>query len=426
MESVVALCVLFFFIMIGVPIAYSLGAAALIYVAQIDTIPNQVMIQRFVRGADSFELIAIPMFILAGSILNATGATRRLVTFASALVGNIQGGLAQANIIASMLFAGMSGSANADVAGIGRVLIKAMIDDGYDPDFAAAVTASSACVGPIIPPSTTFIVFGAIALVPIGDLLIAGALPGLLMGFLMMIPTYFIAKNRNYPRYGKFSRAKLWAATKESWLILLAPVIIIGGVLTGIFTATEAGVVGAFYATIIGVFVYKEIRLRDFADVLKDAVYSMSMVMFLLATGLAFSWVLSAERVPNMLVEWVGGLSNDPTLLLLLIGFLMLVLGMFFSVTTNLIMTVPILMPLVNAVGISGVQFGVVCVLGLTIGCVTPPVGAPMYLASQFAGISIGEFFRANKWYYFALVAAFIMVILFPQISLLLPSMWAR
>jgi tripartite ATP-independent transporter DctM subunit len=425
MESVIALVVLFTFIFVGVPIAYSLGAAALIYVAQIPSIPNQVMIQRFVRGADSFELIAIPMFILAGSILNATGATRRLVTFASALVGSIRGGLAQANIIASMLFAGMSGSANADVAGIGRVLIKAMIDDGYDPDFAAAVTASSACVGPIIPPSTTFIVFGAIALVPIGDLLIAGALPGLLMGFLMMIPTWYLAKKRNYPRYAKFSTANLWKATKESWLILLAPVIIVGGVLTGIFTATEAGVVGAFYATIVGVFIYKEIRLRDFVDVLKDAVYSMSMVMFLLATGLAFSWVLSAERVPNMLVEVVGGMSNDPTLLLLLIGFMMLLLGMFFSVTTNLIMTVPILMPLVNAVGISGVQFGVVCVLGLTIGCVTPPVGAPMYLASQFAGISIGEFFRANKYYYVALVAAFIMVILFPQISLFLPSLWA-
>lgn len=423
METVIAICVLFILIIIGVPIAYSLGAASIIYVALIPGIPNQVMVQRFVRGADSFELIAIPMYILAGSMLNATGATTRLVEFASALVGHVRGGMAQANIVGSMLFAGMSGSANADVAGIGRVEIKMMLDQGYDAPFSAAITASSACIGPIIPPSTTFIIYGAIAMVPIGDLLVAGAIPGVLMGLLMMIPTYFIAKKRNYPKTDNFSMALLLKTTRDSWAILLAPVIIVGGVLSGIFTATESGVVALFYAMFIGIFVYRSFNLKSLIEVLKDTVMSMSMVMFLLATGLAFSWVLSAERVPYILIDFVATLTNNPTILLLLIAVLFIILGMFFSVTTNLIMAVPVLMPLITKMGIDGVHFGVVCVLGLTIGCVTPPVGAPMYLACQFAGVTIGEFFKANKWYYVSLIATLILVILFPQISLFLPGL---
>jgi tripartite ATP-independent transporter DctM subunit len=423
LETIAAICILFILIIVGVPIAYSLGAASIIYVSLIPTIPNQVMVQRFVRGADSFELIAIPMFILAGSMLNATGATTRLVDFANALVGHFRGGLAQANIVASMLFAGMSGSANADVAGIGRVEIKMMMDQGYDPAYSAAITASSSCIGPIIPPSTTFIIYGAIAMVPIGELLVAGALPGVLMGLLMMVPTYFIAKKRNYPKMDNFSLQRLIKTTKDSWLILLAPVIIVGGVLSGVFTATEAGVVALFYALVIGLFVYRTITLRGLIEVLRETVLSMSMVMFLLATGLAFSWVLSAERVPYLLIEFVAGLTDNPTLMLFFIGVLFILLGMFFSVTTNLIMAVPVLMPLVNELGINGVQFGVVCVLGLTIGCVTPPVGAPMYLACQFANVSIGEFFRANRWYYLSLLFSFLMVILFPQISLFLPNL---
>jgi tripartite ATP-independent transporter DctM subunit len=423
LETVIAICVLFILIIIGVPIAYSLGAASIIYVALIPGIPNQVMVQRFVRGADSFELIAIPMYILAGSMLNATGATTRLVEFASALVGHVRGGMAQANIVGSMLFAGMSGSANADVAGIGRVEIKMMLDQGYDAPFSAAITASSACIGPIIPPSTTFIIYGAIAMVPIGDLLVAGAIPGVLMGLLMMIPTYFIAKKRNYPKTDNFSMALLLKTTRDSWAILLAPVIIVGGVLSGIFTATESGVVALFYAMFIGIFVYRSFNLKSLIEVLKDTVMSMSMVMFLLATGLAFSWVLSAERVPYILIDFVATLTNNPTILLLLIAVLFIILGMFFSVTTNLIMAVPVLMPLITKMGIDGVHFGVVCVLGLTIGCVTPPVGAPMYLACQFAGVTIGEFFKANKWYYVSLIATLILVILFPQISLFLPGL---
>lgn len=397
MESIIAVSVLLLLIIIGVPIAYSLGAASLLYVMLFPNIPNMVMVQRFVRGPDSFELLAIPMFILAGSILNESGATRRLVKFASALVGHFRGGLAQANIVASMIFAGMSGSANADVAGIGRVLIKMQIDEGYDPDFSAAVTASSSCVGPIIPPSTTMIVYGAAAEVPIATLLIAGAIPGIIMGVLMMIPTYFISKARNYPMHDSFSWSRLWEATKQSALILLAPIIIIGGSLSGLFTATEAGCVAALYALIIGMFVYKEIDFQGIKNILKDTVYTVSMVMFLLACGLAFSWVLSMSKVPVLMVKLITDMNLTPTAFNLMCCVLFIMLGMFFSVTTNLIMVIPVLYPAAVALGVSGIQFGVLAVLALTIGCVTPPVGAPMYLACNFANISIGQFFKANN-----------------------------
>lgn len=426
MESLIAVSILFLIIIVGVPIAYSLGAASLLYVILIPSIPNEIMIQRFVRGPDSFELIAIPMFILAGSVMNITGATDRLVKFAQEAVGHITGGLAQANVLDSMLFAGMSGSANADVAGIGRLQIQAMMKAGYDPAFSAALTASSSCIGPIIPPSTTFIIYGAIAMVPIADLLLSGLVPGILMGVLMMIATYFICKKKNYPKNDSFSWKRFMESFKDSFAILMAPFIIVGGILSGLFTATEAGVVAAFYSLIVGVFVYKEFELKNLFLVLEDAVYSISMVMFLLSTGLAFSWVLSAERVPHMLIEWVTSISTNPTTILFMLGALFLVLGMFFSVSTNLIMTVPILMPLINSVGINGVHFGVITILALTIGCITPPVGAPMYMACQFAGVSLGEFFKANIWYLISLIFVLILVILFPQISLFVPTLWAQ
>lgn len=426
MLTLVAVGVLFLLIFVGVPIAFSLGVASLVYVAIIPDIPNEVLIQRFVRGPDSFELIAVPMFILAGAILNNCGATKRLVDFATAVIGHIRGGLAQTTILASMLFSGLSGSANADIAGIGKVLIKGMIDEGYEPDFAAAVTGSASCIGPIIPPSTTFILFGAIALVPIGDLLIAGAVPGILMGILMMIATAFIARKRNYPRHNHFSGQRLWETFKESWAVLLTPVIIIGGILSGIFTATEAGVVVALYSFILATFVYKEFKIKDIWKVIAETVYTTSMVVFLLSAGLAFSWVLTRERLPYYLIEYLGSVSHNPSVILLLLGFLMLLLGMFFSVTTNLIMIVPLIMPLVANLGVNPVHFGVITVLALTLGCVTPPVGAPMFIAAQFAGITIGEFARANIIYYIALILALVIVILVPEVSLWLPSLVIR
>ena len=325
-----------------------------------------------------------------------------------------------------MIFAGMSGSANADVAGIGRVLIKAQIDEGYDPEFSAAVTASSSCVGPLIPPSTTMIVYGAAAEVPIATLLIAGAIPGIIMGLLMMIPTYFISKARNYPMHESFSWKRLWDATKNSILILFAPIIIIGGTLSGLFTATEAGCVASFYALFVGVVAYKEIKLHNILNILKDTVHTIAMVMFLLACGLAFSWVLSMARVPVILVNFISSLNLHPTVFLLMCCVLFLLLGMFFSVTTNLIMVVPVLYPVVQSLGISGVQFGVLAVIGLTVGCVTPPVGAPMYLACNFANITIGQFFKANRWYYIALLISLVLVAVFPSLSTWLPSLIGR
>lgn len=424
METMIATIVLFTCIIIGVPIAYSLAGASLVYAQLIPEIANQVIVQRFVRGPDSYEMIAIPMFILAAAVMSMTGSTEGLQKFANAAVGHVRGGLAHANVLGSMIFAGMSGSANADVAGLGRLEINMMVNEGYDPAFAAATTGSSSCIGPIIPPSTTLIIYGAIAGAPIAQLLIAGTFPGILMGILMMGYIAVIGKKRNFPKhYDSFSAGRVTTSIKESWPVLLTPLIIIVGILTGIFTATEAGVVATVYAILISLIFYKSFKVRDFKKVLEDCACDISMVMFLMSTGLAFSWVLSSERIPILLIEVITSMNLSKNAMILMIGTLYIILGMFFSVTTNLIMTVPVLVPLVLSYDISLVQFGVITVLALTIGCVTPPVGAPMYLACQFAGCTIGEFTKANLGYYAALILALLASMYIPQLTLFLPGL---
>ncbi|MBP1933258.1 TRAP transporter large permease [Ammoniphilus resinae] len=410
------------FIIIGVPISFSMGLAGLLYLWLLPDIPTMVIVQRFVKGADSFPLMAIPMFVLAGSLLNVGGVTRKLIKLASSLVGHIRGGLAQMNVISSMFFAGISGSSNADVAGPGRVLIDGMIEEGYEKEFSAAITASSSVMGPIIPPSTLFIIFGSISMVPVGDLFLGGAIPGILMGILMMAISYYLARKRNYPWHSSFSWKTMWVNVYQSWPTLFTPVIILGGILGGIFTPTEAGVVASAYAFILSAFVYKELKLKDIWIVVSDTVQATAMIMFLVATGLGLSWVLSREQVPKLLVDSITSLSGNTTIILLLVAFVLLVLGMFFSVTSNLIMMVPLLMPLVNILHIDPVHFGVITVLALAIGEVTPPVGAPMFLACKFAKVSIGDFARANMPFYIVLILTLLLVVLFPPLSLWLPS----
>jgi tripartite ATP-independent transporter DctM subunit len=419
----VALLALAVFIIIGVPISFSLGLTGLIYFWMLPDVPTMIMIQRFVKGAESFPLMAIPMFVLAGSLLNVGGVTRRLISFASALVGHIRGGLAQINVLTSMFFAGITGSSNADVAGPGRVLIDGMIQQGYSRSFSAAVTASSSVMGPIIPPSTIFILFGSIAMVPVGDLFLGGAVPGIVMGILMMILCYYLAKKRNYPHYESFEWKRVFNSFVKSWPTLFAPVIILGGILGGVFTPTEAGVVASAYAFVLSKFVYRELKWKDLWFVLIDTVQSTAIVMFMVATGLGFSWILSRERIPQMVVEWLTSITDNPTLILLMIAAVLLILGMFFSVTANLIMMVPLLMPLVPLLNVDPVHFGVIVVLALVIGEVTPPVGAPMFLAIKFANVSIGQFARANMPFYLILVVTLLLVILIPELSLWLPSL---
>jgi C4-dicarboxylate transporter DctM subunit len=411
-------------IFIGLPVAFALGLAALGYLLAVGDVPTMILIQRLVRGADSFTLMAIPMFILAGSILNVGGVTKRMIDLARVLVGHFTGALAQINILVSMLFAGVSGSSNADAAGIGKILIPAMIKEGYRPSFAAAVTASSSCVGPIIPPSVVFVILGGIAMIPIGDLFVAGAIPGFLMVSYMMIITYVIAKRNGYARHDRATFSELMLALKRGWLALVAPIIIVGGIIWGIVTATEAGVVAAFYSLFISACIFKEMTLRKLKFVIYDTVLSTSMVMFIVGTAMAFSWVLTRENIPEMLVSFIAKNATNQLVILAMINILCLVLGMFFSVTTNLVMMVPLLLPIVQSIGIHPVHFGVMISLNFMIGTVTPPVGIPMHMVCSIGNCSIGDFVKANTPYYVALLACLITVSMFPVLSLWLPRLF--
>ncbi len=411
-------------LIIGLPIAFALGLASLTYLFFAGNLPIEIFAQRLVQGSDSFTLMAIPMFMFAGSVLNTGGVTNRLISLARVMVGHLTGALAQINIVVSMLFAGISGSSNADAAGIGKVLIPAMIREGYPPKFAAAVTASSSCVGPIIPPSVVFVVFGGVGMVPIADLFLGGAIPGLIMGIYMMLVTYSVAKRKGYPSYERASFKEFTLALWRGWPALIAPLIIVGGIISGIFTATEAGVVAVFYSFILSVFVYKEMKLKDIWDVIMDTVVSTSMVMFVVGTALAFSWILTRERVPVLLVDWIVNLHASKVVVLLFINLICLFVGMFFCVTANIIMMVPLLLPVAEVLGIHPVHFGVMVVLNFMIGTVTPPVGIPMHMVCNIGGVSIIEFTKTNSIYYFALLMSLVTITLFPELSLWLPSLF--
>jgi C4-dicarboxylate transporter DctM subunit len=377
-----------------------------------------------VRGADSFTLMAIPMFMLAGSILNMGGVTQRMIDMARVMVGHVAGGLAQINILVSMLFAGISGSSNADAAGIGKVLIPAMIKEGYTPEFAAAVTASSSCVGPVIPPSVVFVILGGIAMIPIGDLFIAGAIPGFIMGIYMMVVTHGIAVRRGYPCHKRASLSEVLLALRRGWHALIAPLIIVGGIIAGVFTATEAGVVAVFYSLFLSFFIYREMTIGKLWAVIIDTVVSTSMVMFIVGTGLAFTWVLTRENIPFELVQWVSSISESRVTILLLMNLICLFLGMFFCVTANLIMIVPLLLPIAQAIGMHPVHFGVMITLNFMIGTVTPPVGIPMHMVCNIGGCSITRFTSANIPYYLALLLSLITITMFPPLALWLPRLF--
>jgi C4-dicarboxylate transporter DctM subunit len=414
----------FILIILGVPISFALGLGALFYMWNVEGLPVMIFAQRMLRGADSYTLMAIPMFILAGSILNKGGLTYRVMALTKSFVGHITGGLAHMNILISMIFAGISGSANADAAGIGKILIPAMIKEGYEPNFSAAITASSSCIGPLIPPSVLFVLYGGIALVPIADLFLAGAVPGILLGLFQMAISYIIAKKNKYPRYPLSTLKQLFKNIINSWTALVAPIIIVGGILSGVFTPTEAGGVAVMYSIVISIFIYREVKVKDLMLIVSDAVISSAMVMFIISTGLTFTWMISRERIPIFVLKYISLVAHSSTEALFLISILLLFLGMFFSVTANLIMMLPVLLPVADAFKINPIQFGVFVVFTLLIGAVTPPVGLPMHIVCNIAKIPITEFVKANMPFYISFILTMILIILFPQVTLWLPSLF--
>lgn len=408
-------------LLLGLPLVFAMGMASATYlfVADIDL---SMLSQRMTTAVDSFLILAIPFFYLAGELMNACKLTDRIVAMAKALVGHIHGGLAQVNIMASMIFAGMSGSATADTAALGSVLIPAMKKEGYPAPFSAAVTVASAMIGPIIPPSVAMVIYGALADVSIGRLLLAGIVPGVLIGATQMVFTYFLAKKRGYPRYPRATAREVARATGRGWAAVMFPGIIVGGILFGVFTPTEAAAAAVLYGLILGLFVYRNVGPKELWETLQKVTWGSVRVLIIIAVASAFSWILVREQVPQLLAEFLASFTEDRLVVLAIMVVFLLLVGLFMVASSAEIVLAPILVPVIMEFGIDPVHFGVLMVFSLIIGGGTPPVGVLLYVAQDIAKIRFSEMVKAMLPFYIPLFAAVIIIALFPQLSLWIPN----
>jgi tripartite ATP-independent transporter DctM subunit len=410
-------------IFLGVPVAFSLGLSSLVYLFLAE-IPLTIIPQKMFAGLNSFVLLCIPGFILAGNLMNAGGITDRIIQFANNLFGHIRGGLGLANVGSSMGFAGISGTALADTASIGAILIPAMKKEGYGSGFSAAVTASSSTVGPIIPPSLPMIIVGTLASVSIGDLFLAGAVPGILLGLGLMIPTYIISVKRNYPKGERKSLKEIFESFMGAFWALLMTFIIMWGILGGYFTPTEASIVAVLYAFVIGIFVYKELPVKKIPGIMLSTMRSTASIMLLVGFANLFGWIMVSEQIPQMVADLILGISDNPIVVILLINLLLLFVGTFMETIAALVILFPVLLPVAASVGMDPVQFGVMMVLNLVIGLVTPPVGVCLFVASQIGKVSIGKTAKELIPFIGVSLAVLMLVAFVPQVSLYLPSLF--
>jgi tripartite ATP-independent transporter DctM subunit len=408
---------------VSVPIAWSMAIAAAVYMAFGPHIPLQGFVQRLIGGIDTFPLLAIPFFILAGNLMNTGGITDRLVNFAKALVGHIRGGLAHVVVVTNMIMAGMSGSGVADAAGSGTVLIPAMKKVGYGVPFSAAIVGAAGTIGPIIPPSIPFVIYGSMASASIGRLLLGGAVPGVLMGIMLMVFVYFIAKRRGYPSEARANWRTLAAVSLRAIPPIGMPAIILGGIIAGVMTPTEAAAAGAGYAFILGFFVYREITLKQLPGIITESVIGTASIVIIMSAAQPFSWVLTYELAPQKVLALVQGANLAQWELYLLINIAMLILGCFMEGLAVMIMAVPVLLPILEHAGIDLVHFGIVFVLNIMIGTITPPVGTIMYVVCALGHISIAEFAREIWPFVVALTIALFLVTYMPGLALWLPDL---
>ncbi len=382
-------------VLIGIPIAFGLGVSALSSMLVWGKVPLYLIPQRMFTGVDSFVLMAIPFFMLSGELMGSTGILHRLLKFADALVGGIRGGLAHVNIVGSMIFAGISGSAVADASALGSVCIPAMRQE-YDLDFGASVTAGAATIGPIIPPSIPMIVYAtSTSGVSIAGLFLCGVIPGIMMGLGMMVIAYSIARKRNYPvRQERISARDFGSRCWQVIPALMMPIIVLGGILSGIFTATEAGAISAVYALAVGLFVTRELRLKDIPPAFLRAGVTTAVVFMLIATANGVSWLLTAQQVPALISVHLKNISPSPIVFLVVVNLFLFVVGCLMETTAALIMLVPILAPIAASYGIHPLHFGFIVVLNLVIGLLTPPVGAVLFVICGMTDLPLERLMR--------------------------------
>ncbi len=413
-------------LVLGVPVAIALGGASLLYILLSGQAPDVVVVHRMVNGLDSFPLLAIPFFILAGNLMNSAGITNRIFDFAKTVVGWMHGGLGHVNIGASVIFAGMSGAAVADAGGLGTIEIKAMRDAGYDEDFSVGITAASSTIGPIIPPSLPMVIYGVMASTSVGQLFAAGFIPGLLMAVSLMLMVAWFARRRGYPRDAAFSLARLGRSFVRAILPLMTPAIIVGGILSGAFTPTEAAIAAVFYALMLGVFVYRTLDWRRLLRVSMDTIETTAIILLIVASASIFAWILTSNRVAEEFARILLGFTDNRVVILLLITLMVLIVGCFMETIAAITILVPVLLPVVTMIGIDPVHFGVVMVLNLMIGLLTPPVGMVLYVLSRVSNVPFERCVTATAPFLIPLIAVLLLITFVPAITMWLPTLVYR
>ena len=409
---------------LGFPVVLAIGLPCVVYILA-KGLPIDLVAQRTLYALDSFPLVAVPVFLFVGSLMNSAGISRYIYQFADTAVGRMPGGLAQVNLFGSLIFAGMSGSALADIGGLGRIEIDAMKKKGFSPAFAAAVTSSSAIVGPIFPPSIPLIIYGTVTGVSVIQLLLGGILPGLVCVAMLMLMTGWLAVRRRYPRAARWPTSKeLWRDFKPAFPAIAAPVILIVGMLLGYFTPTEIASVTVLYAILISSLFYRELTVKGLLDAAFETIRASAGILLIVAVAALFGWILSVEQVPQLLTGWMLGISTNPYVLLMIVNLLLIVVGMFLDSTTAILVIAPIIAkPLVMA-GVDPVHLGMVVVFNLMIGLLTPPMGLALFLVGDIAKVSMKDVLREMAPYYIPLVATLLAITYIPGITTWIPN-WA-
>lgn len=414
----------FIFLALGFPVAIALGLSALFGLISHPGIPLVIIVQRMFVAIDSFPLMAVPLYMLAGFLMSSGGISRRILSFSNALVGHITGGLAHVNILASMIFAGISGSAVADTAGIGNIIIPSMVEHKYSRPYSSAVTAISSTIGIVIPPSIPMVIIGAMLGVSVGKLFLGGIIPGLLIGFSLMFTAFIIAKKGKFPKQSQKLHAKAIARNFiEAFWALLMPMIIVGGIVVGVFTPTEAGAVAVTYALFAGLFIYKELKFPFIIECLWKTAISTAKVFFIIATAGLYTWLLTAHGFPMLVGKLLLSITRSPTIMMAVIVAILLLITTFMESIATIILLLPILFPVAQQVGIDPIYFGVMVVISVGVGLVTPPVGLCLYVAADIAKVNIPEASKSLIPFIVTIIILLIVLLFTPVLITYIPEL---
>lgn len=413
-------------VLLRFPIAYAVALASL-FCLLYQGLPLSTIAQQMIKGISSYSLMAVPFFITMGCLMGSGGISEKLIALADSIVGWMRGGMAMVNIVASYFFGGISGSAAADTASIGTIMIPMMVEQGYDDDFSTAVTITSSCEGLLVPPSHNMVIYATTAGgLSVGSLFLAGYLPGVLLAVSLMVGSYIISVKRNYPKGEKFSFSRFFKELKVSFWALAAVLIVVVGVVGGLFTATESAAIAVFYSLIVSVFIYKGLDFKGVWKVLGECVDTLSIVLILIATSSIFGYCLTRLHVPELAANTIKGITNNPIIIALLINLILLILGCIMDMAPIILIATPILLPIATEIGISPIQFGIMVVLNCGIGLLTPPVGAVLFIGSAVSKVPMERVVKATLPFYLCMIITLLLITFIPEISLLLPTIFSH